>query len=75
MEKKKLIEICNKYNVGKQDRTVLLGMVAEYRKVKLSSSKSKNKGKFKQEAESKIKQAVLWVILKKIWDYLEGICT
>ena len=71
MEKKKLIELFNKYNLSKQDRTILLSMVAEYRKVKLSS----NKSKFKQEAESRIKQAALWVIIKKIWDYFENICT
>lgn len=63
METKKLIELFNKYNIGKKDRTVLLGMVAEYRKVKLNSN------------VSKIKRAAAWLILKKIWDYFEDICT
>jgi NADH:ubiquinone oxidoreductase subunit E len=63
MEQKHIIEILNKYNLNEQDRAALLSMLDDYQKVR------------KKLNGDRIKRAAAWLILKKIWDYLEEQCT
>ena len=59
MEPKEIINILDKYNISEQDRLVILAMVEEYQK---ANKKLKNNG---------VSRVAAWLILKKIWDYLE----